>query len=266
MQPNILNNHTVTDDEWDVISSQFPPEPEPSGLGGRPYASNQQVFRAMLRWLADGIPKRRCKDYLGVSYDTLSGRLDEWAEDGVFERLWALALANHEELCGLRTMILLVDGRLGLAPNGGEATGPNPCDRARSGAKISALTDGLGTPLGLVAEAANRADSVLLGPTLDSSLVPLPEGATVAMDKGYRGAPVRDACASRGLRAHVPEEPTRGERRRRSPVERAFRKLCCFGGIKVRRLRLARRWRALLQLAAAIITFRATSHRIARSL
>jgi hypothetical protein len=34
----------------------------------------------------------------------------------VFEGSWFAALANEDELCGLRTSLLLVDGRLGAAP------------------------------------------------------------------------------------------------------------------------------------------------------
>jgi hypothetical protein len=92
---------------------------------------------------------------------------------------------------------------LGAAPNGGELPGRNPTDRGKSGAKISVLTDANGTPLGVLLAPANRHDSPPLGPTLDSSLIALPAGATLEIDHGYRGQPSRDRAAERGLRAHV---------------------------------------------------------------
>jgi transposase len=139
--PKILNNHTVADDEWDEISSLFPPEQYQAGQRGRPRLTNRQVFQAMLYWLADGLAKRRVKQYTGIGYDTLAARLDEWNEQGVFRKLWRAALANHDQLCGLRTSLLLIDGAIKIALNGGDHTGPNPTDRGRSGAKAHPLTD-----------------------------------------------------------------------------------------------------------------------------
>jgi transposase len=67
MNSNILRNHTVTDDEWAVVSSLFPADISASALGGRPRYSNRVIFRALLYWLADGLPKRRLKQYVGIS-------------------------------------------------------------------------------------------------------------------------------------------------------------------------------------------------------
>ena len=48
------------------------------------------------------------------------------------------------------------------APLGKAATGAKPTDRGKSGTKRSLLTDGLGIPLALVVEEANRHDMKLL--------------------------------------------------------------------------------------------------------
>jgi putative transposase len=258
----ILQNQDITDSEWESISCYFPEEPEPSKLGGRPRLSNRIVFQAMLNWLADGLAKRRVKRYTGVGYDTLTARLDEWIEGGVFERLWLAALENHEYLCKLRLERLLVDGAINIAPNGGEATGKNPTDRARSGSKRSPLSDALGTPLGIVVAGANDHDSPLLGPTIDSSLVELEAGAEIDLDRAYRGYPTMVAAQSRGFKSHVPEASLRS-RSRRYPIECLHQKFNLWRGIKIRVLRSSKRWLALLQLAAAFIVFRATSHRLA---
>ncbi len=265
---NILNNYTVTDDEWEIISFCFPTLPEPSGKGGRPWISNRLVFQAMLYWLADGLPKQRVKLYTGIGYDTLAGRLDEWIEAGVFLGIWQMALENYDELCGIRDQLLLLDRSINIALNGGEKTGPNPTDRGRSGSKRTPLTDACGTPLGIVTGAANSHDTKFVEQTLDSSLVPLPEGATLELDRGYRGPATAEIVAKKGLKLHIPGKDRLERRlaaRKRRPIECTHQKFNCWHGIKVRVLRLDRRWDALVDLAAAFVVFRATSCRIATS-
>ena len=72
------------------------------------------------------------------------------------------------------------------APSGGPGTGPNPCDRAKSGWKWSLACDGRGIPLGWAAAGANRHDSTLLEPTLDAMPARglLEEIGTLHLDRG----------------------------------------------------------------------------------
>jgi len=88
--------------------------------------------------------------------------------------------------------------------------------------------------------------------------------AIISFDAGYTGKPVAKRCASMGLASRCDERDSK-PRPKRTAVECAHSKFNRFRGIKVRVLRLTRRWQALLELAAAIITFRATSHRLATS-
>jgi transposase len=266
----ILENWVVTDDEWDVFGEFIPPNAPPSPEGGRPMILERVVFQAMIRWLADGLAKRRVYEYTGVSYDTLTRRFDEWIKAGVFVNLHKAALENHDELCGLKKMLIFVDGAINVARNGGTATGKNPTDRSRSGSKRSPVSDALGTPLGLIITGANRHDSILLDPTLESSLVELEVGAEIDLDRAYRGKPCEDVAAKHGLKIHVTPPKaqgrvTRAARCRRSPIERLHQKFNLWRGVKVRVIRADWRWLALLQLDAAMITFRATSFRIANS-
>jgi transposase len=113
----------MNDGEWAVISPEFPAERELSISGGHPPYSNCEILRAMIYWLGDGIPKRRLREFTGIGYDTLAARLDERIKAGVFLRLWTIALANHDKLCGLRMQLLLIDGAIERSPNGGENTG-----------------------------------------------------------------------------------------------------------------------------------------------
>ena len=65
---------------------------------------------------------------------------------------------------------------------GGELTGPNPTDRAKRGTKYHLLVDRAGLPLNVAVSGANRNDSMLVEPILDS----MP-----AIRRGGRGHPRR---------------------------------------------------------------------------
>jgi putative transposase len=63
-----------------------------------------------------------------------------------------------------------MDGSMTKAPLGGERTGPNPTDRARS-----LLTEGKGVPLGIADEGANHNDFKLSRQTFESIPIERPE-------------------------------------------------------------------------------------------
>ncbi len=80
---------------------------------------------------------------------------------GVFARLWQIALELYDDLVGLDWRWQSVDGAMTKAPLGGESTGKNPMDRAKSGTKRSLLTEAAGIPTGLAVGGASGADSLL---------------------------------------------------------------------------------------------------------
>ncbi len=220
-------------------------------------------FKRCFTYLADGLATRRCYAYTGVSYRTLLRRLKEWIRAGVFERLWQVSVQNYDELVGLNLDVLLLDGAINIAPNGGQATGRNPTDRAKSGSKRSVLTDLIGIPIGLAIDGANRNDRVLVEATIKSSPVSI-AGAILSVDAGYNGKPFQALARSHDLIPLVclkykESKPCLGLQLHRSPVEQLHRKHNHFRGIKMRAVRRADHWLALLHLASAIITFRATS-------
>lgn len=94
-----------------------------------------------------------------------------------------------------------MDGSLHKAPCGGQGTGPNPTDRAKTGWKWSLATDRWGIPIGWVAAGANRNDSILLEPTLqaiaDRGL--LTDIGTLHLDRGYDSTLTLTRCADLGL-------------------------------------------------------------------
>ena len=79
------------------------------------------------------------------------------------------ALAAYDRIVGLDLSDVSVDGSGHKAPCGGQGTGKNPCDRAKSGWKWSLAVDKAGIPVGWATDGANRHDSILFEPTLDSA-------------------------------------------------------------------------------------------------
>jgi hypothetical protein len=76
------------------------------------------------------------------------------------------------------------------APLGGEKTGKNPTDRAKSGVKRSLLTDAKGIPLAVAVQGANCHDKRMGEETLRSMATQRPSPRRgkpqhMCMDKGY---------------------------------------------------------------------------------
>jgi hypothetical protein len=92
-------------------------------------------------------------------------------------------------------------GRCTRHPGGGEATGPNPTDRAKLGWKWSVATDANGIPIGWAIDGANRNDVKLLGPTLDDIARAglLEEVETLHLDRGYDYPRIHAQLAGLGL-------------------------------------------------------------------
>ena len=76
-----------------------------------------------------------------------------WAAAGIFERIWAVLVAECDELGGVQWEWQPADAMLGKA-RFGEKDGKNPTDRGK-GHQKSLVTDGDGGPLGVVIAGAN---------------------------------------------------------------------------------------------------------------
>jgi transposase len=63
-------------------------------------------------------------------------RFQEWEQAGVFHEIWRQGLLDYDEQVGIDWAWLSCDGAMGKAPLGGEATGPNPTDRAKGGRNV----------------------------------------------------------------------------------------------------------------------------------
>jgi len=153
---------------------------------------------------------------------------------------------------------------------GGKSTGPNPTDRRKSGTKRSLLVEGNGIPVGLVVDGANRHDMKLTKPTLESIPIERPAPKrnapqNICMDKGYDYPEVRELLDDWGYTIHI---PSRGEakKRKRIPgyrarhwvVERTHSWLNRFRRLLIRWEKKVENYLAMLHLACAWITYRAT--------
>jgi putative transposase len=183
-------------------------------VGGRPSADPRRTMAGILFVLRTGIQWNAAPQEQFGSGKTLHRYFQYWRKRGVFKKLWQASLADYDELQGIAREWQAVDGAMTKAPLGGEATGPNPTDRAKRGTKRSLLVDGRGAPLGIVVGGANRNDVKLLEPTLDAVVVERPEPTPKAqqhlcLDKGYPGAGVERAAGERGYQLHRPAKKKR---------------------------------------------------------
>jgi hypothetical protein len=100
-----------------------------------------------------------------------------------------------------------VDGCLTKAPRGGERAGPSPVDPRKGGLKRSVASDGYGIPPGIASAGANRHDSPLLAPTLETASQQLdgnlPGDRTCDLDAGYDSTVTRQLLDELGFDGEI---------------------------------------------------------------
>ena len=179
---------------WDQFQVLIPPVADQHPLGcHRPRIADRLVFDKLIQILVLGCAYTKIADSI-CSATTIRRRRDQWISAGIFTRLEQLCLDGYERMIGLDLENLIVDGCIVKAPCGGEAAGRSPVDRGKQGTKRSLLVDGRGIPLGVVVAPANRHDSPLLRPTLETlaRFDDLPDRITVHLDAGYDSRHTRD--------------------------------------------------------------------------
>lgn len=67
------------------------------------------------------------------SHSSAHRRFQEWAEAGVFRKMWERGLLDYDASKGINWKWQSLDGAMTKAPLGGELTGANPTDRAKKG-------------------------------------------------------------------------------------------------------------------------------------
>ena len=236
----------VGDAVWAGIEPLIPEAVDDHPLGcHRPRADNRDCFEVMLVRLVTGCSWEDAERLCGnkVSDTTVRERRDEWIEAGVFNAIAAEAREGYDKIIGLDLSDVAVDGSLHKSPAGGEGTGKNPTDRAKLGWKWSVLTDRHGIPIGWAVDGANRHDSMLLEPTLDTAADSglLAEIETLWLDRGYDSDVTRTRLCALGIDEAViakkrkrgaPEGRTNLPMGLRWPVERTNSWLSNFGQLR----------------------------------
>ena len=152
---------------------------------------------------------------------TVHDWFQRWAAAGIFERIWAVLVAECDELGGVQWEWQPADAMLGKARFGGKKTGKNPTDRGKKGTKKSLVTDGDGGPLGVVIAGANVLERRLLAATIESIVVERPEPTKdepqhMPLDKAY------DNPTGKGRRPQpdTPRTSAGSARKRRAATDR----------------------------------------------
>jgi transposase len=259
----------IPDELWSQIEPILPPHKTSHPLGcHRRRVDNRAAMNAIFFVLRTGCQWNALNATGICSSSSAHRRFQEWAEAGVFERLWREGLLAYDALKEIDWSWLSMDAAMTKAPLGGEKVGPNPTDRAKSGAKRSLLTEANGIPIGLAVEGANQVDFKLVRQTLHSLPIDRPEPTCdtpqgMCMDKGYDFEEVRALLREFGFTAHI---RARGEeakaikeeagfKARRWVVERTHSWLNRFRRLLVRWEKKARNYLAMLHFACALITY-----------
>jgi transposase len=171
----------------------------------------------------------------------------QWAELGVFNQLWDLAVKVYDELLGMDWRWQSVDGAMTKGPLGGEKTGENPTSRGKLGTKRSLQTDASGIPVGLAVGEANVHDTRLLQEMIedcvDRAATKASAWENLCLDKAYDSNAVRKLIESvYGYTSHIRSrgeekrelDRASGERPRRWVVERTYGWLNHFRAILIR--------------------------------
>lgn len=270
------NNKTTTgfrisDKLWAVLQPIVPVHVNTHRFGGgRPRVPDRKCADAIFYVLRTGCQWKALDQTELCAGSTAHDRYQEWVEAGVFLKLWQAGVEQFDELKRIDWAWLSMDGAMTKAPLGGEDTGPNPTDRAKSGVKRSLLTEGSGVPIGLAVEGANRHDMKLVRETIESLVVQRPDPSPeqpqgMCLDKGYDYQEVRDILTEFGFTAHIRsrgEEAKElaqeaGKRARRWVVERTHSWMNRFRRILIRWEKKPENYLAFLHFACALIAFRA---------
>jgi transposase len=151
---------------WEVVKPLLPEDKPVGAKGGRPRVLNEIVLPVIWYVLTTGIRWQDVLASMGCSGRTAHRRLCEWQALGLWEALHQKLLALLNGTGQLNLEVVVVDSTMVPAPGGGDATGPNPTDRGKSGTKHTLLVDGNGIPLALRTSGANTSDQKEIVPVI----------------------------------------------------------------------------------------------------
>lgn len=240
-----FDDYRMPDELWEQMQELLP-DYAPNPKGGRPRANLRGVADAIFYRLRTGCQWKAIPPELAPG-STAHDYYQEWAESGVFDALWDMAVEVYDELIGLDWRWQAVDGAMTKAPLGGEKTGKNPTDRGKLGVKRSVQTEAAGIPVGLAVDGANVHDIKLLQETIEDCLYRAADSDCdqehMCLDKAYDSEAIRELIeAIYGYTGHIRSrgeekrelDRKAGERPRRWVVERTHGWLNRFRAILIR--------------------------------
>jgi putative transposase len=261
----------VPDELWERVEPLLEAH-YPAAATGRPRADLRRVLDGVIYRMRSGVQWNRLPRCFGAD-STVHGWFQRFVNDGVLAEIWAELIGDCDQLDGVCWEWQAADGVMGKSRFEGDARGPNPTDRAKSGTKKHLIVDAHGGPLGVVVAGANVNDHKLLQSTIDAIVVERPDPMAVTqhlcLDKAYDNKATDELCTQAGYTAHVRrigEEKldSSGERThpaRRWVVERTIAWLQRCRAILIRYDKKAANYEGLIQLACALLWHRRL-HRI----
>jgi transposase len=116
--------HHIPDALWERIDLVIPVY-KASPKGGRPRLPMRNVVGGILYVFSTGCQWKAMPNQFG-SGSAIHAYFQEWVDLGVFENLWALALAEYDELKGIDWKWQSMDGAMTKSPLGGEKNREKP--------------------------------------------------------------------------------------------------------------------------------------------
>ena len=121
---------------WARVEPLLPARPgHPLGCH-RPRVPDRDAMDAILLVLRTGMQWNALNATGICSSSAAHRRFQEWEQAGVFHEIWRQGLLDYDAVVGIDWAWLSCDGATGKAPLGGQATGPNPTDRAKGGRNV----------------------------------------------------------------------------------------------------------------------------------
>jgi transposase len=155
----------VSDELWSRIEPLLPKHHAPGPEGGRPPVDDRAALTGILFVLRTGLPWELLPQEMHCGCGmTCWRRLRDWQASGVWDQLLAVLLSELRRADKIDWSRAAVDSSSIRAVGGGDATGPNPTDRARPGTKHHVMVDGQGVPLAVGITGANVPDIMQLLP------------------------------------------------------------------------------------------------------
>lgn len=116
--------HQIPDSLWRRALPLLP-NYKPSPKGGRPRLSLRKVLTGILYVLRTGCQWKAMPQEFG-SGSAIHAYFQEWVAQGVFRKLWQVALQEYDDLKGIDWEWQSLDGALTKAPLGGEKNREKP--------------------------------------------------------------------------------------------------------------------------------------------